>query len=223
MYILKIFSQERWLKHVGIGKVFFPHHSWLQCTKLSEFMVGWLLGGKINRGVSLALDKKRQHFGDPQLSPLLFQGEFVGEGMHRKEVRQQLLSASDAARAECRGGGQRSLIQPNTGTGTQGIREEQSYLGSSSHAPAQGHHCQAWKGGYFPTQPSKFVHFPSTNKTLPRSQFWNSLHSLSMWAKEVTISHTPLHTCEGWWQSSIGIILQTCCKTKVLGSITYDT
>lgn len=91
MYILKIFSQERWLKHVGIGKVFFPHHSWLQCTKLSEFMVGWLLGGKIYRGVSLAPDKKRQHFGDPQLSPLLFQGEFVGEGMHRKEVRQQLM------------------------------------------------------------------------------------------------------------------------------------
>lgn len=45
-------------------------------------------------GVSLALDKKRQHFEDSAF-PLLFQGEFIGEGMHRREVGK--LSVSDAA------------------------------------------------------------------------------------------------------------------------------
>ena len=89
-YILKFFPQERWLKPIGIEKVLFPHHSQLLCTKPSDFMVDWLLDGKIYWGVSLALDKKRvalrQHFGDCQLSPILLEGKFSGEGMHRKEV-----------------------------------------------------------------------------------------------------------------------------------------
>lgn len=33
------------------------------------------------------------------------------------------------------------------------------------------------KHGYIPTQPRKFVHFPSTNKILPGSQILNRLHS----------------------------------------------
>lgn len=220
MYILIISSQERWLKYAGIRK-FFSHHSWSPCTKLSEFMVGWLLGGKIYRCFLGSGQEKATFWGLSAFSS--FRESFLKRECTVRELKssgQQLLSVSNAARAECRGGWQ-CLIQPNTGTSTQGIREEQSYLSSSSHTSAEGHHCQTWKGmDISPHSPASL--FTSTNKTLPGSQFLNSLHLLSMRTKEVASSHTPLNTCEGWWHRSIGIILQTCCKTKVLGLIMWD-
>lgn len=134
-------------------------------------------------GVSLALGKKRQHFGDSQLSPLLFQGELVGEGMHRKEAGKMRTAAavsSDAAKLNAEEEDSNASSNPTQGHSLKG--SERSRVISVAHPIPlhKGSTARLEKMWIFPTQPSKFVHFPSTNKTLPGSQFLNSLCSLSL-------------------------------------------
>jgi len=76
------------------------------------------------------------------------------------------------------GGGRQFPSHHTTGTSTQGNREEQSYLGSSSHSPAQGHCCQTWKGTAISLHsPKSSSTFLLQTITLPGWWFLNRLRS----------------------------------------------
>lgn len=229
-YILKLFSQERWLKHIWIGKV--------PSLTIAVYKTEWLHGRLTSRqqkvlSVSSALDKKRvalrQHFGDCQLS--LSSRESLLERERTEswgwQLHSSLFSMWWCERAVCSGGGRQCPIQPKTGMSIQGNREEQSYLSSSCHTPAEGHHCWTWKGTDISLHsPESLPTFLLQIKLCQGHSFWTDYaltQSLSMWAKAVASSHAPLHTCEGRRHRSMASVLQTCCKTKVLGLITWDT
>lgn len=139
-----------------LEKSFFPHRSQLQYTRPSDFVVDWVPDVKIYWGVTLALDKDSgtlaASWGLSAFSWSL-PGKVCWWGNTQKwswEVKESsctaLYSVCDGARAKHGGGGRQYPIQLKTGTLTQGNREEQSYLSSSSHTSAQGHNCWTWTG-----------------------------------------------------------------------------